>query len=213
VFICSAAAPTSEEGTGCVAASSHAKHAASKKERRGREGEEMAAQKFDATKMIEAIKECLSNVAKKLNEEHRTLNSEWTKMCLGELAALGESKFKYQAAPCPRCVEHGWLYDLIWWKGKKGEMTDLILALESEWSPSIQFVRYDFQKLIQARARIKVLISDSLKSEDCQTLIADIDNFEQNENDGEYLFAMYNGNSKTFEFYSKETLCKCCASA
>ena len=180
----------------------------------GEKAEEMSEQNFDATKMIEAIKECLSNVAKNLNEARRTLNSEWTKACLGELAALGESEFGYQAAPCPRCGEHGWLYDLVWWKGEKGEMADLILALESEWSPSIQFVRYDFQKLVQARARIKVLISDALSLEDRETLISDIENFEQNGNDGEYLFAMYNGdcdNPKEFAFYNRETLCKCLA--
>ena len=179
----------------------------------GMGAKEMADREFDADEHIKLIKKCLADTAKDLVKAGRMTNNDWTHECLRALADLGESEFKYNAAPCPRCVEHGWLYDLIWWKGKKGEMTDLILALESEWSPSIQFVRYDFQKLIQARARIKVLISDSLKSEDCQTLISDIDNFEQNENDGEYLFAMYNGNSKTFEFYSKETLCKCCASA
>ena len=170
----------------------------------------MAAQKFDATKMIEAIKECLCNVAKKLNEEHRTLNSEWTKMCLGELAGLGERKeYGYQAAPCPRCSEHGWLYDLIWWEGENGGMKDLILALESEWSPSIQSVRYDFQKLVQARARIKVLICDALSPEGRKALISDIDNFEQNDNDGEYLFAVYNGDKakpNEFAFFTRETL-------
>ena len=210
VFICSATAPTSEEGTGCGAASTHAKRGASYRQGGvGEKAEEMSEQNFDATKMIEAIKECLRNVAKKLNEEHRTLNSDWTKMCLGELAALGESKFKYQAAPCPRCGEHGWLYDLIWWKGEKGEMTDLILVLESEWSPSIRFVRYDFQKLVQARARIKVLISDALSLEDRETLMSDIKNFKQNENDGEYLFAMYNGNKANpneFAFFTRDTL-------
>ena len=169
----------------------------------------MSEHKFDAVEIIEAIKAHLSDVAKKLNDEHRTLNSEWTKSCLGELAELGEKKFGYQAAPCARCGEHGWLYDLIWWKGENGGMEDLILALESEWSPSIRFVRCDFQKLVQARARIKVLISDALSPEDRKTLITDIESFEQNGNDGEYLFAMYNGNPgkrNMFEFYTKEIL-------
>ena len=172
----------------------------------GEEVEEMAEQNFDATKMIEAIKCCLNDVAARLGKANRMSNREWTQECLGELAKLGEDEYGYQAAPCPRCGEHGWLYDLIWWEGKNGGMTDLILALESEWSPSIRFVRYDFQKLVQARARIKVLISDALSPEDRETLISDIDSFEQNDNDGVYLFAMYNGDSKVFDFYSKETL-------
>lgn len=168
----------------------------------------MAEQKFDASKHVKRIKECLANTAKYLVEAGRMANKDWTHECLGALADLGEKEFGCHAAPCRRCGDAGWLYDLIWWKGENDSMTDLILALESEWSSSIRFVRADFQKLVQARARIKVLISDALKNEDCQTLIADINNFEQNDNDGVYLFAMYNGNSKTFEFYSKETLCK-----
>ena len=56
---------------------------------------------------------------------------------------------------------------------------------------------------------IKVLISDSLKDEDCRTLISDIDNFKQNDNDGVYLFAMYNGDKakpNEFAFFTRETL-------
>ena len=164
---------------------------------------------FDAKQIVEAIKECLANTAKDLVKAGRMRNKDWTHECLGALADLGEKRFGYQAAPCPRCGEHGWLYDLIWWKSENGGMTDLILALESEWSSSIRFVRADFQKLVQARARIKVLISDALSSEDRRTLISDIDNFEQNDNDGVYLFVMYNGDKakpNEFAFFTRETL-------
>ena len=179
--------------------------------RRGQKGRKMLGKNFAVDELIEGIKVCLADAARHLAEEGRMSNREWTKACLGKLSSLGEDRYGYQAAPCSRCGEHGWLYDLIWWEGEDGSMTDLILALESEWSWSAREVRYDFQKLVQARARIKVLISDALSFEECGVLISDINNFKQNENDGVYLFAMYNGDSDKpgqFAFYTKETLCK-----
>lgn len=201
----------SETGDRMRCVSTHAKHVASKLAGLGRMAEEMAEQKFDESECVKRIKECLADTAKDLVKAGRMTNKDWTHECLRALADLGEKEFGYQAAPCPRCGEHGWLYDLIWWKGEKGGMTDLILALESEWSPSIRFVRYDFQKLVQARARIKVLISDALSPDDRKTLISDVDNFEQNDKDGVYLFAVFNGDKakpNEFAFFTKETLCK-----
>ena len=169
----------------------------------------MMEQVFDTQKLTSEIENCLCDVAKELTDEGRMSNKDWTQECLGKLAELGE-KNGYHAATCSRCGDHEWLYDLIWWKGEDGGMTDLILALESEWSPSFRDVRYDFQKLVQARARIKVLISDAMSIEDRQILISDIDNFALDDNDGVYLFVMYNGNPakpRRFGFFRRNTLC------
>ena len=198
--------PRFDTGIGCVVSEPHHRDASQQVVRMIKE---FAMQnQFDATDYIGEIKSSLNAVASNLRDRNHS-NREWTQECLGALAKLGESK-GFKAAPCPHCGEHGWLYDLIWWKDNHGDFEDLILAAEFEWNSSERFIRYDFRKLVQARARIKLFISDSLNCELCKKLKADVDRFAQNFNDGEYLFAMYNGDTSkhgSFGFFTLHDFC------
>jgi len=56
------------------------------------------------------------------------------------------------------------LYDMLWYQSLDGHSNDLNrihLALESEWNMSFDEIRYDFYKLIQARAEHRVMIFQS----------------------------------------------------
>lgn len=55
--------------------------------------------------------------------------------------------------------EHNeWLYDILWWHQKhQSYMLDVPLVLESEWGDHVAY-EYDFQKLLLARSKYKVMI-------------------------------------------------------
>jgi len=55
-----------------------------------------------------------------------------------------------------------WLFDLCWYKGEDELMEEFPLALESEWSHIDQFVRFDFQKLLVARATHRVMVFERI---------------------------------------------------
>lgn len=55
-----------------------------------------------------------------------------------------------------------WLYDMVWYEeteeGDDRRLVDVPLVLESEWMKSTGQIRYDFEKLLVANARHRVLI-------------------------------------------------------
>lgn len=66
---------------------------------------------------------------------------------------------------------HEWLYDLIWYKYKEGKhyaLTEIILAMESEWGGKRKGaddendpygeVKYDFQKLLVCNSPLKLMV-------------------------------------------------------
>ena len=83
-------------------------------------------------------------------------DSEWTAKIKKGFLALGK-KFDYET--CPDECNPQWLYDLIWFKNnEKHHLVELGLVLESEWSKYIDDIKYDFEKLLVAKAPIKVMI-------------------------------------------------------
>ena len=156
-----------------------------------------------AEQLVEKIKERVRKTAEDLVERAITSNKEWTKACLCSMVELGVSEH-FDVSPNPITKQAEWLYDMIWCKAEEKEgawrMIDVVLALESEWSRYLSEIRYDFQKLIQAKARIKVLISDCISEDDRKSLITDIECFEQGNMDEIYLFAEYNHEKKSFDF-------------
>ena len=61
-------------------------------------------------------------------------------------------------------VEIGWLYDMTWYVEEGRVMSDLPMVLECEWNRLPRHrdeINSDFQKLVQARADVRVWISAS----------------------------------------------------
>ena len=70
-----------------------------------------------------------------------------------------------------------------------------MLACESEWAQKLCDIRYDFQKLVQAKSRLKMLISCELTDEEFAMLKQDIECFQRKDESEIYIFAMWIGNS------------------
>ena len=144
--------------------------------------------------LIGCIEMTLTEAAKKLAGNGS--NKDWTRECLKALAGLGMD-IGYGACPDPANIKGEWLYDLIWYKEEKRSglnlMTDVVLALESEWSTYFEDIRYDFQKLVQAKSRLKMLISQELTKEEFAMLKQDIECFHGKDESEIYIFAMWVG--------------------
>lgn len=167
--------------------------------------------------LLDEIKESIENAAKELSARYCFGRRDWTNEILERLSALGKKNRQSLCcgvAPDSENKIGEWLYDLIWWtKVEKGDgverMGEVVLVLESEWRWSSFDVRYDFQKLIQAKSYIKVFISDMLSEETQAQLRADVECFRQIDvdEDSRYLFAMYDHKIKNFSFKCIKDLC------
>lgn len=76
-------------------------------------------------------------------------------------AALGDLGHKLRFKVCAsgyRAADEGeWLYDMSWYHTRGGILTGQPMVLESEWTPD-PHIDGDFQKLVQARADIRVWV-------------------------------------------------------
>lgn len=117
--------------------------------------------------LIDEIKESLSIVHKKPEAIGQT---EWTHTFLYELKRIGlYAGYRVYSSSTGASIpqEEGgseWLYDLLWSiesgekDGWKNNWKGLKLICESEWSPKIDDILYDFQKLAVGKADIKIMI-------------------------------------------------------
>ena len=119
--------------------------------------------------IVQAVMNGLSQVGKKLANEGHHPNSVWTGRILFSLGRLG-MEFGYAVYPNfddeNERIDRAWLYDLVWCKENFKEnrkFEGISLVLESEWKRNIEELNYDFQKLVQAKADIKVFICDWLE--------------------------------------------------
>ena len=148
--------------------------------------------------VIEKIKATLDQAAENAKAK-ACMNGGWTYECLHGLVTLGN---ECDCATCPEgaTMKGEWLYDLIWYKEAEDakdiwpkRMSDVVLVAESEWSNWIGDIRYDFQKLVQAKAHIKLLICDGVNDDEYSLLVKDIELFEHRDPQERYLFAIYDG--------------------
>jgi hypothetical protein len=95
----------------------------------------------------------------------------------------------------------GWLYDMYWCTEKQGEqnkfLTRIPMALESEFNKRHPDLDGDFQKLVQARAAVRVWVttcSNARKHIDyCKQ---QIQQFAETLSRVQYVFAIYDQNTK-----------------
>lgn len=82
-----------------------------------------------------------------------------TKAIKDLLRDLGHQRgFSVCASGCAG-AEPGWLYDVVWYESKDGYMTRQVLVAECELQSPDPPVDGDFQKLVQARADVRLWIS------------------------------------------------------
>lgn len=93
-----------------------------------------------------------------------------------------------------------WLYDILWWHQNHPEyMLDVPLVAETEWRGDDDF-KYDFQKLLIARSKYKVMIFQC-GNHMIQWGKEQIQHFSGTQGD-RYLFCSWLGNEGEFYFES-----------
>ena len=111
------------------------------------------------SEIIRAVKERLDN----LRFDTVALDSEWTKAIKTELCRIGRRfDYKVYAKDVEEDEKHGgeWLYDVTWLeynRSSDGELTDAPMVVECEWG-DYQDIEDDFEKLLLARAGVRVMI-------------------------------------------------------
>jgi hypothetical protein len=85
---------------------------------------------------------------------------DWTTLLKESIGNLGE---KHQWSICASGFEGHfeceWLYDLIWYReGLDGHLAEVYLVLESEWGKTQSDIKFDFEKLLLAKATLKVMV-------------------------------------------------------
>jgi hypothetical protein len=85
-------------------------------------------------------------------------NREWTKAILLAIGTLGQ-KLGYAVCGLREHFQSAWLFDLCWYSSAPdGKLLDMPLVLESEWDVKYAGLKYDFEKLLIAKSKFKVLV-------------------------------------------------------
>jgi hypothetical protein len=132
---------------------------------------------------------------------------EWTKRLILGLSGLGHSQRFYVCGRGCRAFGQGeWLYDLVWLKlesEKTGDITDVPMILESEWSPWPANIEEDFYKLLIGRAQHRVMIFQQSSAQALDKITERfrqiIRTFSGTRNGDRYLFLGFSGADKKFK--------------
>lgn len=117
------------------------------------------------SRIIAAFKE-LEKEVKKVNEKERSAwgDTEWTNRVLTKLCRLGKSlHFSTWASGVSSEYAKGgeWLYDVTWLDSNDGIfLSSTPMVAECEWSNPGE-IDSDFQKLLVARATVRVMVYDA----------------------------------------------------
>lgn len=112
----------------------------------------------DAVALTQEIRDFLNTLP--IQMPRCSTDRAWTTAIKHGIGNIGLSAgFLAGASGFPTANDHEWLYDLIWFRNsRENYLEELILALESEWEVDPDEIYYDFEKLLVARAPIKVMI-------------------------------------------------------
>ncbi|MBN9382336.1 MAG: hypothetical protein J0H74_16325 [Chitinophagaceae bacterium] len=93
-------------------------------------------------------------------------NTTWTEAIKRLLIDLGKkSGYQICTSGFPNETEPGWLYDLVWYQeNEQRYLLDVPLVVESEWNENYGHIKFDFEKLIAARANHRLMVCQ------CRTL-------------------------------------------
>ena len=137
---------------------------------------------------MEKIKTVLKGISIKLSTR-----PEWTAAIKDCMYTVGDNE---GFGVCPALSHQNkeeWLYDLIWYKNTDNHthLKEIILVLESEWDSTPEAIRRDFEKLLVAKAPIKVMIFEKHWIGTLDFLKTGIEIFEQKNNEEVYILAEF----------------------
>lgn len=155
----------------------------------------------------EQIKGTIEKTAGELVKNGIRGNGPWTNAMMTALTALAYDEYNYWVYSKPNAYDdtiNEWLYDMTWYESHddKGKNIKAIhLILESEWNWNFEEIEYDFTKLLQGRAGLRVFIFQTRNIQQSLKLLTDtVEKSTIAEKGDRYLFAGWN-DQVGFEFY------------
>lgn len=154
----------------------------------------------EMNEFIDDIKKSIEN----LNQERNNLKGdrEWT---IAVKKALIDVAEKHELRVCSRLPDDyknneipEWMYDLIIYTKPDDIFNEVFLVCESEWNLSIEEIIYDFEKLLFARSKVRLIVfqvNEEKYLEYKNTLINIIEKSASCLNGDIYLFAIFHLNS------------------
>jgi hypothetical protein len=110
---------------------------------------------FNVIEVTQKIEKILDQLAK-TDYADNIGNGKWTAYILEKLRILGH-ECGLQVCPDYDNNNRAWLYDMTWYKNNnEGFLVDVPFVVESEWK--YNDVQYDFEKLVQSNAKLKLMI-------------------------------------------------------
>ncbi|MGH0029286.1 MAG: hypothetical protein ACQGVC_05820 [Myxococcota bacterium] len=128
-------------------------------------------------------------------------NREWTTKVKEALAKAGRARGYQVFASSASGVDGGeWLFDLCWLSYRGEWLVDAPLVVESEWLP--HSLDDDFQKLLVARAKLRLMVFPARNSEAADALFerfeASVKRFSAKE--GRFLLACWRNDTERFHY-------------
>jgi hypothetical protein len=155
----------------------------------------------------------MEDTAKRLRDTRAYTNKERTRVMFTDLTKFFYNNYKtLEVWTCPNDTDHtinGWLFDFTVCDGRTPDDIDKILvALESEWNADFKEIKYDFYKLVQSRALLRVMV---FQADDVNQSISDLIKIvaasQMSVSGDRYLFAGWSWGDKngfTFKPYVKD---------
>jgi hypothetical protein len=103
------------------------------------------------TKLFESLPDRLGD---------KNTDGERTTQIKEDIGSLGD---KHGWGVCtsgfPRRFDPEWLYDLIWYRNEPDiHLAEVYLVMESEWSVAPSDIKFDFEKILLAKAALKIMV-------------------------------------------------------
>lgn len=160
--------------------------------------------------LVKSIQTRLTSLESRLGGKDLGL-AEWTKQIKLELVQLCREMEWHHHCSETGNAEGGreWLFDFtaIEFNEENYEMRTIYLIVESEWSKNLEDIKYDFQKLICARSKLRLMIFQGNSTDSIQSTINElmrlVHAFEFSNKSDEYMFACWNNQKGSFEFETR----------
>ncbi len=159
-----------------------------------------AANKYNDTDWSNAIKAILGAIGQKRNF------LSWSGFNSGKFAKYSPDQIKQHVEqvlnlPVPN-YRVGWLYDILWWEQDQNAMvTNIPLVVESEWG-SVDSVEDDFQKLLVARSKYRIMIFQRDPDTINTWCKKQIHKYQCTQSNDRYLFCAWRAKYNRFDFES-----------
>lgn len=146
------------------------------------------------------------NLAEKEAHQHRLKGgSSWTDIIKDKLARSGEQLgYKICTSSFKDVYNSEWLFDMVWYEeNAEKRLISVPLVVESEWGKREDQIKFDFEKLLLANAKHRLMIcqvTDSRKQSLEAYFKKAISDYQLNRKGDRYLIAMLSIEQEEFEF-------------